>query len=259
MEMSSTTSKKSNTREPRPKTTWTKSTDQERQEIGLFLQHRMKAGGSLPPGTINEAAEHFGRHRHTIERIYKELKQKSVHERQRFTTEQERQEIGLFLSQRMKAGGSLFPDTINEAAQHFGRDRRTIERIYKELKPISSTERFTRDQEREEIVLFLRHRMNARGSLPYGTINEAAQHFGRHRHTISLIYNELKPKSLKQRFTTDQERQDIVLFLRQRMSAGGSLPSDTINEAAQHFGRHRRTIERISKELKPNSVQDRGH
>jgi hypothetical protein len=45
-----------------------------------------------------------------------------------------------------------------------------------------------------------------------GTINEAAQHFDRHRRTIERIYQELKPKSVKERFITDQERQDIVLF-----------------------------------------------
>jgi transposase len=91
-----------------------------------------------------------------------------------------------------------------------------------------------------------------------GTINEAAQHFDRHRRTIERIYQELKPKSVKERFITDQERQDIVLFLRQRMNAGGSLPPGSIKEAAQHFSRHRRTIHRIINELKTKSVQERG-
>jgi transposase len=198
------TSQKSNSRETRPKRKKSrpliKSTEKERQDIVLFLRKRMNAEGALPPGTINEAAKYFGRNRHTIGGIYKELKPKSVHERPRGIP----------------------------------------------------------DHEWQDIVLFLRHRMNAGGLLPPGTINEAAQHFGRHRRTIERISKVLKPKSLKKRYITDQERQDIVLFLRHRTVAGGSLPPGTINEAAKHFGRHQRTIERISKELKPNSVQDRG-
>jgi DNA invertase Pin-like site-specific DNA recombinase len=68
----------------------------------------------------------------------------------------------------------------------------------------------------------------------------------------------LRPKSLKQRVITDKERQDIVLYLRQRMNAEGSLPYGTINEAAKHFGRHRSTIKRIYKELKPKFINERG-
>jgi hypothetical protein len=71
-----------------------------------------------------------------------------------------------------------------------------IGEIFKELK---SNDRYTKDQERQDIMLFLRQQMNAEGSLPYGTINDAAQHFGRHRSTISLIYKELKPKLVKKR------------------------------------------------------------
>jgi transposase len=132
MKMSSTTSKKSNTRETHPKPS-KESTYQERQDIVFFLRQRMNAEGSLPPGTIKEAAQHFSRHRRTIERIYKEFKPKSL--KQRVITEQERQEIVLFLRQRMKAGGSLPHGTIIEAAQHFGRHQNTIGGIYKELKP----------------------------------------------------------------------------------------------------------------------------
>jgi hypothetical protein len=116
MEMSSTTSKKSNTRETR---TWKKSTDQERKDIALFLRQRMNAEGILPPGSINEAAQHFGRNRHMIGNIYKELKPKSVHERQHVIPDQERQDIELFLRQRMNVEGSVPPGTINEAAHHF--------------------------------------------------------------------------------------------------------------------------------------------
>jgi hypothetical protein len=46
----------------------------------LFLRHRMKADGSLPLGTINLAAEYFGRHRDKISQMYTELKQKYVNE-----------------------------------------------------------------------------------------------------------------------------------------------------------------------------------
>jgi DNA-binding transcriptional regulator YhcF (GntR family) len=247
--ISSTTSKKTSTRETRPNPT-KKSTKQEREDIAQFLRQRMSTKGSLPPGTINEAAKHFGRNRHMIGEIYKELKPKSL--KQRVLTDQERQDVVNFLRQRMSAGGLLPSDTINEAAQHFGRHRRTIERIYKELKPKSANDRLTR--QRRDIVLFLRQRMNAKGSLPPGTINEAAKHFGRNRHMIGEIYKELKPKSLKQRVLTDQERQDIVLFLRQRMKADGSLHHGTISEAVQHFGRHRETIRLIYKELKTKNV-----
>jgi transposase len=159
----------------------------------------MNTEGILPPGTINEASQHFGRHRSTISLIYKELKPKSVHERQRVIPDQERQDIELFLRQRMNVEGSLHLGTINEAAQHFGRHRDTIQRIYKELKPNSLKNRFITDQERDDIVLFLRYRMNAEGSLSPSTINEAAQHFGRHRVTIMRIYKELKPQSVRQR------------------------------------------------------------
>jgi hypothetical protein len=69
MEMSSTTSKTSNTGETRPKQTWEKLTYQERQVIPSFLHQRMNAGGSLPHGTINEAAQHFSRHRNMIGKI----------------------------------------------------------------------------------------------------------------------------------------------------------------------------------------------
>jgi hypothetical protein len=250
MEMSSTTSKKPNTRETHPNPS-KESIDQERQNIVLFLRQRMKAGGILPHGTISEAAQHFGQHRNMIERIYKELISNK-----RYTKDQERQEIALFLSQRMKAGGVLPHGTIKEAAQHFGRHRNMIRDIFKELK---SNERYSKDQERQEIALFLRQRMKAEGLLPYGTINEAAKHFGRHRTTITHIYNELKPKSVdeRQRVVADKERQDIVLFLRQRMNAEGSLPHGTIKEAAQHFDRHRDTIERIYKEWRAQSVSDR--
>jgi DNA-binding transcriptional regulator YhcF (GntR family) len=228
--------------------------EQERQKIVLFLRQRMNAGGSIPRGTISEAAQHFGRRRHKIGEIYKELKPKSANER--LTTDQERQDIAVFLRQRMKAGGILPSGTINEAAQHFGRHRVTISQIYKELK---SSERYTKNQERQNIALFLRQRMKAGGSLPYGTIHEAAQHFGQRRHKIGEIYKELKPESLvKQRVITDQERQDIALFLRQRMKAGGILPSGTINEAAQHFGRHRVTISQIYKELKSKYAHEHG-
>jgi DNA-binding transcriptional regulator YhcF (GntR family) len=253
MKMSSTTSKKSNTRETHPNPS-KESTDQERQDIAVFLRQRMNAEGSLPPGTIKDAAQHFSRHQRTIERIYKELKPKTANER--LTTDQERQDIAVFLRQRMKAGGILPSGTINEAAQHFGRHRVTISQIYKELK---SSERYTKNQERQNIALFLRQRMKAGGSLPYGTIHEAAQHFGQRRHKIGEIYKELKPESLvKQRVITDQERQDIALFLRQRMKAGGILPSGTINEAAQHFGRHRVTISQIYKELKSKYAHEHG-
>ena len=52
---------------------------------------------------------------------------------------------------------------------------------------------------------------------------------------------------------TNQERQDIVLFLLHRMNLG-SLSSGTINEAAQHFGRHRNTIARIWQRFKANAI-----
>jgi hypothetical protein len=39
-------------------------------------------------------------------------------------------------------------------------------------------------------MLSLRQRMNAKGLLQYGAILEAAQHFGRHKNTISLIYKK---------------------------------------------------------------------
>jgi DNA-binding transcriptional regulator YhcF (GntR family) len=191
--ISSTTSKKTSTRETRPNPT-KKSTKQEREDIAQFLRQRMSTKGSLPSGTINEAAQHFDRHRTTISLIFKELKQKSVHERQRFTTDQERQDIVLFLRQRMEEGGSIPYGTINEAAQHFGRNRRTIAQIYQEFKPKFGKERFITDQERQDISIYLHHRIKAGGSLPRGTINEAAQHFGRHRDTISLIYKKLKTK-----------------------------------------------------------------
>jgi DNA-binding transcriptional regulator YhcF (GntR family) len=255
VEMSSTPSKKSNTRGTLPKQTWEKSTVQERQDISQFLRQRMNAGGSLPYGTINEAAKHFGRNRHMIGEIYKELKPKSAHERKGVITEQERQDIAQFLRQRMNAGRTLPPGTINEAAQHFGRHWSTIKRIYKELEPNSLKQRAITDQERQDIVLFLRQRMNAGGTLPYGTINEAAQHFARHRRTIGDIYKELEPKSVNKKrkgVITEQERQDIVLFLRHRMNLEGSLPYGSINEAARHFGRQWKTIREIYKVLKPN-------
>jgi transposase len=194
------TSKKSNTRDTRPNPT-KKSTYQELQDITQFLRQRMNTEGSLPPGTINEAAKHFGRNRHMIGEIYKELKPKSAHERQRGIPDQERQEIVHFLRQRMEAGGSLPPGTINEAAQHFDRHRNMIGGIYKELKPKSLKQRVLTDQERRNIVHFLRQRMNAKGSLPPGTIKEAAHHFGRHRSAIERIYKELKPKSVHERGT----------------------------------------------------------
>jgi transposase len=176
------------------------------------------------------------------------------------STYQGRQDIVFFLRQRMNAEGSLPPGTIKEAAQQFSRHRITIERIYNKLKPKSLKQRVITEHERQEIVGFLRQRIKVGGSLPPGTINEAAKHFGRHRVTISLIYQELKPKSLKQRVLTDQERQEIVLFLRHRMQIGGLLPYGTIYEATQHFGRHRQTIERIYNELisKPKSMKERG-
>jgi transposase len=248
MKMPSTTSKKSNTRETHPKPS-KESTDQERQDIMLFLRQRMKAGGILPHGTISEAAQHFGRHRNMIEKIYKEL-----NSNERYARDQERQEIALFLSQRMNTGGVLPRGTIHEAAQHFGRHRDTIREIYKELKLKSPIHRYTKIHERQEIAFFLSQRMKAGGVLPHGAIKEAAKHFGRRRNTIADIYKELKSN---ERYSKDQERQDIALFLRQRMKAGGSLPYGTINEAAKHFGRHRTTITHISNELKPKSVDER--
>jgi hypothetical protein len=125
--------------------------------------------------------------------------------------------------------------------------------MYKELKPKSANERVITNEERQDMKLFLRHRMKADGSLPYGTVNEAAGHFGRHRATISQIHKELKPKSGYERGITDEERQHIMLFLRHRMKADESLPYGTVNEAAEHFGRHRTTISQINKELKPKS------
>jgi DNA-binding transcriptional regulator YhcF (GntR family) len=237
-----------------PRKNLKKSTDQERQDMELFLRQRMNEDGSLPTGTITEAAKHFGRHRNTISRIYKDLKPKSGYER--VITDQKQQDIMLFLRQRLNADGSLPTGTITEAAKHFGRHRNTISLIYKELKPKSGYERVITDQKQQDIMLFLRQRMNAEGSLPLGTINEAAQHFGRHRLTISRIYNELKPISSKERGISNQERQDMELFLRQRMNAEGSLPLGTINEAAEHFGRHRHTIQKIYKELKSNSAYE---
>jgi hypothetical protein len=50
------------------------------------------------------------------------------------------------------------------------------------------------DKERKEIVLFLRHRMK-HGSLAYGAIKEAAQHFGRHRDTIARIWHPFDPNA----------------------------------------------------------------
>jgi hypothetical protein len=108
------------------------------------------------------------------------------------------------------------------------------------------------DQERQDITLFLRQRMKADGSLPVGTNTEAASRFGRHESTISRIYKQLKPKSATERFITDEERQDIVSFLRQRLNAKGSLPQGTIHEAAENFGRHRNTIKRIYIKMIPN-------
>jgi DNA-binding transcriptional regulator YhcF (GntR family) len=110
------------------------------------------------------------------------------------------------------------------------------------------------EKERQDMVLFLRHRMKGDGSLPFGTINLAAEHFGRHRTTISRIYTELKPNSADERGTTEQERQDIVSFLRQRMNAEGKVPYGTNIQAAKHFGRHENTISRIYNELKPKSL-----
>jgi DNA-binding transcriptional regulator YhcF (GntR family) len=144
------------------------------------------------------------------------------------------------------------------AAEHFGRHRTTISRIYKELNPKSADERGITEQERQDIVLFLRQRMNADGSLPLGTISEAARHFGRHRSTIERISNEFDPLSSKERGVPYQERQDIMHFLRQRMKAEGSLPTGTINDAVKHFGRHWNTIERIYKKMISTSVIERG-
>jgi transposase len=170
------------------------------------------------------------------------------------TKEQERENIVLFLRQRMTTKGSLPFGTISEAAKHFGRHRTTIERIYMEIKPNSENERSITEQERQDIRLFLRQRMNAEGSLPTGTINDAAKHFGRHWNTISRIYTEYHPNSANERYIPNKERQDIMLFLRQRMNAEGALPIGTIAEAAKHFGRHWNSIERIYLKLKPKSV-----
>jgi transposase len=236
-----------------PRKTFKKSTVQERQAIELFLRHRMKTDGSLPLGTIAEAARHFGRDQSTISRIHKELKPNSADERG--TTEQERQDIVSFLRQRMNAEGTVPYGTNIEAAKHFGRHESIISRIYKNLKPKSD---ITKEQERQNIVLFLRQRMTTKGSLPFGTISEAARHFGRHRNTIERIYMEIKPNTANERSITEQERQDITFFLRQRMKTEGSLPTGTISDAAKHFGRHWNTIERIYKKMIPKSVFERG-
>jgi transposase len=168
------------------------------------------------------------------------------------STDQERQDIMLFLSQRMKADGSLPYGTNSEAAKHFGRHQSLISRIYKELRPKSAKERGVIDQELQDITLFLRQRMNTDGSLHHGTIAEAAKHFGRHWNTIDRIYMNLKTKFANERRITDQERQEITLFLRQRINAEGTVSTGTIYNAARHFGRHWNTINRIFKNMIPN-------
>jgi hypothetical protein len=124
--------------------------------------------------------------------------------------------------------------------------------------PPRKTFKKSTDQERQDITLFLRQRMNAYGSLPLGTITEAAIHFGRHRVTITRIYNELNPISAKSRAASNQEQQDIMLFLRQRMNSEGTVRYDTINEAAKHFNRHQKTILRIYKKMTLKSVNEHG-
>jgi DNA-binding transcriptional regulator YhcF (GntR family) len=174
-----------------PRKTYKKSTDQERQDIMLFLRQRIKSEGSLPPGTINKAAEHFSRHRNTISRIYSQLNPYSADERS--ITDQERQDIKLFLRQRMNSERLYIHAATHDTIKHFGQHRRTIERIYKEMKPKSAMELGISDQERQDIVSFLSQRMNADGSLPYGTINEATKHFDRHWITIQRIYKKMNP------------------------------------------------------------------
>jgi DNA invertase Pin-like site-specific DNA recombinase len=171
------------------------------------------------------------------------------------SSDQERQEIVHYLRQRMNADGSLHYGSINHAVRHFGRHKSTISKIYKELIPKSASERDVTENERKEIVHYLRQRINADGRAPYGTNIEAAKHFGKHESTISRIYKELKQKS---EITKEQERQDITLFLRQRMNAYGSLPYGTINEAAIHFGRSRSTISRISQKMIPKYAIEHG-
>jgi DNA invertase Pin-like site-specific DNA recombinase len=237
-----------------PRKTFKRSTDQVRQDITLFLHQRMKADGSLPLGTNSEAASRFGRSHSTISRIYKELKPKSAYER--VIPDQERQDIVSFLRHRMNSEGSLHYGTIAVAARHFDRHRSIIYRIYKKIKPKSANERSITEEERQDIVLFLRQRMNSEGSLHYGTINDAIKHFGENRKTIERIYNEVK--SVNERGITDQEQNDIMLFLRQRMNTEGLLQYGAIRKAAQHFGRHKNTISRIHNKMISNISIERG-
>jgi DNA-binding transcriptional regulator YhcF (GntR family) len=240
---------------PSRRKTFKKSTVQERQDIELYLRQRMKADGSLPYGTNTEAAKHFGRSQSTISQIYYELK---PNVKERVISYQERQDIVSFLRQRLKADGSLPRGTINEAAEHFNRNRHTIQKISKELKPVSALKRLITGQERQDIMMFLSQRINAKGLLPTGTFHEAAENFGRHHNTIKRIYKELKPKYAYERVVRDQERQDIMIFLRQRMNFKGLLQYGAIHDAAQHFGRHQITISRIYKNMIPKSKNEHG-
>jgi hypothetical protein len=215
----------------------------------------MNPEGSLPTGTIAVAARHFDLHRSIIDRIYKKIKPKSENERS--IADEERQDIVLFLRQRMNSEGSLPLGTNTEAASRFGRSHSMISQIYKELKPKSAYERIISDQERQDIISFLRLRLKADGSLPHGTINEAAEHFSRNRNTIKKISKELKPVSASRRVITGQERQDIMMFLSQRMNPEGSLPTGTIAVAARHFDLHRSIIDRIYMKIKPKSANER--
>jgi hypothetical protein len=192
----------------------------------------------------------------STEKERQDMEPKSANER--FITEQERQDIKLFLRQRMNAKGSLHYGTNTEAAKHFGRHKSTISQIYKELKTKSAYERVIKDQERQDIMLFLRQRMKEDGSLHRGTVAEAADHFSRGRHTIQKISKELKPKFAYERVIADQERQDIMHFLRQRMNAKGLLHYGAIHDAAKHFGRHKNTILRIHNKMTPNFTIERG-